>query len=55
MVTPYFEEENIKLFHGNCLDILNSIPENSVDMIFADPPIFYQMGGYLARLERWFR
>lgn len=45
MVIPYFEEENIKLFHGNCLDILNSIPENSVDMIFADPPYFLSNGG----------
>lgn len=28
----------IKLFHGDCLDILTSLPENSVDSIVTDPP-----------------
>ena len=27
-----------KIIHGNSLDILKKIPENSVDLIFADPP-----------------
>lgn len=27
-----------KLFKGDCLDIMNSIPNESVDLIFADPP-----------------
>jgi site-specific DNA-methyltransferase (adenine-specific) len=33
------------LFKANCLDVLNSIPANSVDMIFADPPYFLSNGG----------
>jgi site-specific DNA-methyltransferase (adenine-specific) len=45
MVMPYFEEQNVKLFHGDCIDTLNSLPENSVDMIFADPPYFLSNGG----------
>lgn len=27
-----------RLYHGNCLHILKEIPDESVDMIFADPP-----------------
>ena len=27
-----------KIIHGNSLEILKNIPENSVDLIFADPP-----------------
>jgi site-specific DNA-methyltransferase (adenine-specific) len=28
------------------LDILNEFPENSVDMIFADPPYFLSSGSF---------
>ena len=27
-----------KIIHGNSLEILKKIPENSVDLIFVDPP-----------------
>lgn len=33
-----FETKFGKLFKGDCLDIMKSIPNESVDMIFADPP-----------------
>ncbi len=33
------------LFKANCLDALDSIPANSIDMIFADPPYFLSNGG----------
>lgn len=32
---PYYEKPIFKLYHANCLDILSALPENSVDMIFA--------------------
>ncbi|WP_343560229.1 site-specific DNA-methyltransferase [Kiloniella sp. b19] len=34
---------------GDCLDILNALPEKSVDMVFADPPYNLQLGGDLTR------
>lgn len=34
----YFNSSNIKLHHGDSLIILDEMEENSVDMIFADPP-----------------
>jgi site-specific DNA-methyltransferase (adenine-specific) len=27
-----------KLYHGDCLDIMTGIPDNSIDMILCDPP-----------------
>lgn len=44
---PYFEDKKHKiiLFNRNCFDILPNIPENSIDMIFADPPYFLSNGG----------
>lgn len=44
---PYFEDRkhSVILFKDDCFDILPNIPENSIDMIFADPPYFLSNGG----------
>jgi site-specific DNA-methyltransferase (adenine-specific) len=44
---PYFEDakRNIALFKADCFEILPKLPENSIDMIFADPPYFLSNGG----------
>ena len=38
-------EHSVRLLQGDCIDILNRARENSVDMIFADPPYFLSNGG----------
>ena len=38
--TPYFESKNFTLYNGDCKEIMKSMSENSIDMIFADPPYF---------------
>lgn len=38
-------EYSIRLLQGDCIAILNQARENSVDMIFADPPYFLSNGG----------
>ncbi len=38
-------EHNVRLLKGDCIKILNQARENSVDMIFADPPYFLSNGG----------
>ncbi len=45
MAKPYYKRGLIELFHDDCINILNSLPENSIDMIFADPPYFLSNGG----------
>ena len=37
------------ILQGNCLEILKTFPEQSVDLIFADPPYFMQTQGELLR------
>lgn len=51
---PYFEDgkHKIILFNRNCFDILPNIPENSIDMIFADPPYFLSNGGITCHAGR---
>ncbi len=31
-------EERITLWHGDCLELLKNIPDNSIDMVLTDPP-----------------
>ena len=32
-----------KILHGDCIETLNTLPENSIDLIFADPPYNLQL------------
>jgi site-specific DNA-methyltransferase (adenine-specific) len=45
--TLYFKSEDgrILLHRGDCRQILQRLPEESVDLIFADPPYFLSNGG----------
>ncbi len=38
-----------EILEGDCVALMNSLPEKSVDMIFADPPYNLQLGGELLR------
>ncbi len=46
MRDPYYKKPKFTLYHGDCLDVLADIKENSVDMIFADPPYNLSNGGF---------
>lgn len=46
MLKPYFKRGNFYLYQANCLDFLAQLKENSVDMIFADPPYLLSNGGF---------
>ncbi|NNJ66443.1 MAG: site-specific DNA-methyltransferase, partial [Boseongicola sp.] len=37
------------ILNGDCIEIMLSLPENSVDLIFADPPYNLQLKGELHR------
>ncbi|OYW46746.1 MAG: modification methylase [Novosphingobium sp. 12-63-9] len=38
-----------RILKGDCIDIMRTLPDASIDMIFADPPYNLQLGGDLAR------
>ena len=38
----YYKDKDFELLHGDALLLLKKIKSQSVDMIFADPHIFYQ-------------
>ena len=51
---PVFHDpkHHIKIFQGDCLEILAKIPEACVDLIFADPPYFLSNNGITCHAGR---
>jgi len=45
-IAPYFRENDFLLYQGDSIQLLKQLPENSVDMIFADPPYNLSNGGF---------
>ena len=39
------------IIHGDCIENLKTIPNNSIDLIFADPPYNMQTEGELLRTD----
>lgn len=44
--------DKLQIFHGDALDVLQAIPDSSVDLIFVDPP--YNIGkDFAGRKDKW--
>lgn len=35
---PYYSDESVRLFHGDCLEVMRTLPDASVDAVVTDPP-----------------
>jgi site-specific DNA-methyltransferase (adenine-specific) len=44
-MTPYHERSNIRIYHGDCLDLLPELPTESVDFVLTDPPYLVDYRG----------
>lgn len=42
MSDPYYQDELVTLHHGDCLDVMRGIPDESIDIVVTSPP--YNMG-----------
>lgn len=51
-IKPYFKQDNFVLYHGDSIALLNQLPANSIDMIFADPPYNLSNGGFSVHAGR---
>ena len=52
--SPVFRDDkhHIRIYQGDCLDILAALPENTFDLIFADPPYFLSNNGITCHAGR---
>ena len=53
MQKPYYENSSFVLYNDDSLKVLEKLPENSIDMIFADPPYNLSNGGSAFTLGKW--
>lgn len=51
-MNPYFSNKNFNLYLGDCLELLKKFKDNSVDLIFADPPYFLSSGSFTCQNGR---
>lgn len=38
MTEPYYQDEHVTLYHGDCRDVLAAMADRSVDCVITDPP-----------------
>jgi site-specific DNA-methyltransferase (adenine-specific) len=43
--TPYFENDGVTLYHGDCREILPELPPESFDIVLTDPPYLVSYPG----------
>lgn len=49
---PYFKDGDFTLYNGDCIVLLKDFPDDSVDLIFADPPYTLSNGGFTCHSGR---
>jgi DNA modification methylase len=48
-VTPYYSDELVTLYHGDCREVLKAIDLETIDLIVTDPPYAVSVAG----VGRW--
>jgi len=42
---PYYEQDRITLYHGDCREILPELPSEKFDLVLTDPPYLVSYSG----------
>lgn len=48
---PYYEDDGVTLYHGDCLEVLAEIGRASIDVVLTDPPFFMPATHYSSRTQ----
>ncbi|MGI8640449.1 MAG: DNA-methyltransferase [Pyrinomonadaceae bacterium] len=51
-IKPIFKTDDFALYNDDCLAVMDNLPENYVDMIFADPPYMLSNDGFTCQAGR---
>ena len=52
-VKAHYSDDRATIYHGDCIEVMRSLPDNSVDSVVTDPP--YELtgsgsGGFMGKL-----
>jgi DNA modification methylase len=50
-VKPYYQDESVTLYHGDCREVLPTLDRSSVDVVLTDPPFFMPATHYQSRVK----
>lgn len=45
-ILPYYESDDFTLYNADCLEVMSRLPDDCIDMIFADPPYMLSNDGF---------
>lgn len=48
---PYYEDDAVTLYHGDCREVLPTLEPRSVDLVLTDPPFFMPATHYQSRVQ----
>lgn len=51
-INPYFKTSDFALYNSDCLELMSRLPDNYVDMVFADPPYMLSNNGFTCQNGR---
>ena len=52
MTEPYYQEDNIMIYNGDCLEVLKQLPSESVDCVMTSPP-YWALRDYSVNPQIW--
>lgn len=50
MTEPYYQDDRVTLYHGDCRDVLPTLDRAAVDVVLTDPPFFMPATHYQTRI-----
>ena len=52
ILKAYYSEKNVRLYNGDAVETLKALPDECIDLIFADPPYNLSNGGFTCHAGR---
>lgn len=54
VMTPYYDQDGIQIFHGDCRDVLPTFAPESVDVLITDPPYGIRKAAWDEEYPTWY-